>query len=325
MTRRALAVLVAWAAILVAPDAGAQAPPGPVSLSVSGGPGEVVLAPGQQGTTSFTVRNPASYAQRVEIEVTGLSVRDGAYDFDGKPPSALEVAVSPDRLLLDAGGAQQITVLVRTPLDTAVGGLYAGVIVRGIPQAPSGQAPVVGEIGLPLLVRVPGATDDTGRIVSFRPQRPTYDSGPVAFVVAFENLGKVHYSPAGTIELFSGRRSLGTVPVDSQVVLPGTTRSMITVWRGAAPAGDLRAQLVLSWGVDGRHRGTQETVVRIVGPGTGQERSRRVGLPAAPVGVAAGSLGLAFLLMVLVLVRRRRRRRERVEPDTGSLVETASG
>lgn len=322
MRRRALAALIAWTATLVAPGAAALAPPGPVSISVSGGPGEVVLAPGQQGTTSFIVRNPASYPQRVEIETSGLSVRAGAYDFDGKPPSALEVTVSPDRFLLDAGGAQQITVLVHTPLDTAVGGLYAGVIVRGIPDAPSGQAPVVGEIGLPLLVRVPGATDDTGRIVSFRPQRPSYDSAPVAFVVAFENLGKVHYSAAGTVELFSGGRSLGTVSVDSQVVLPSTIRSMITVWQGAAPSGDLRAHLALSWGIDGRHHGTQETVVTIAAPGTGEERSRRLAIASAPVAVATGGLALAVLLLILALARRRRRRRECAEPETGSLVET---
>lgn len=318
--RRALGVLVAVTSVFVAPPsgAGAQSPPGPVSLAVSGGPGEVVVAPGQQVSTSFTVRNPASYAQRVEIEVTGLAVRDGAYDFDGKPPSDLEVTVSPDRLLLAGGRAQQIVVLVRTPADTAVGGLYAGVIVRGIPEASAGQAAVVGEIGLPLLVRVPGAANDTGRILSFRPQRASYRSGPVGFVVAFENSGNVHYSPAGTVELFSGARSLGTAPVDSQVVLPGTTRKLTAVWRGAAPAGDLRARLVLSWGTDGRHRSTREAVVRIMLPGE-DDRSCRVGLPA--VAVAVGGLALAILLLVLVLVRRRR---ESAESETASPAGTAA-
>lgn len=263
MGRKACAGVAAQmlaAALLASPAMGQ----GPVSLSVSGGPGEIALAPGGEGQTSFTVRNPASYRQRVEIDVTGLAVGGGSYQFEGKPPAGMTVRVLPDRFTIPAGRGRDVLVAVRVVSSFSPGGAYAGLLVRGVPEAREG-APVIGEIGIPLLVRVAGEASDEGRIVSFRAERAVYRSGPIKFLIAFENTGGVHYPIRGGIEIFHRGASLGSIDVAPALVLPKTTKTLNATWAGTPPVGTLGARLTLTWGTDGRHQDTREAILRVAG------------------------------------------------------------
>jgi hypothetical protein len=309
--------------------AAAQATGG-VSLSVGGAPeGELALRPGADTTTSITVGNPASYEQDVEVEATGLRVVDGEFRFDGEPAPGLTVLVEPDRFTLSPGQRRQVLVTLRAGAAMAPGSAYAGLVVRGLPDAGAGASRVVGEVALPLLGRVPGQVADTGRIVTFGPAEPRLAQGPIPFVIEFEATGGVHVTPTGTIELFAGDRSLGLVDVAGQPVLPGTTRRIETTWTGQAPAGTLRARLDLRWGLSAQHHETRDATVEVVavagdGGGTAAGGEAGGGRSDAILLLLLG-LGLGLLLFLLVLAavllaRERRRQDQEDEQPERALV-----
>lgn len=257
-------VLLAALALVIALEHPLAAQSGPVQLTVSGGPGEVTVERGGSASTSFVVRNPADHPQRVEVEVTGLTIGDDGYQFAGEPAGGISVEASPSTFTLAAASAQDVIVSVVAAGDAEPGGAYAGILVRGVPDVAPGEGPVVGEIALPIFAIVPGDVDDNGRIASFAPEQPSFDDGPVTFVAEFANAGNVHYAVAGSVELRAGARSLGSIDVPGVNVLPGTTRSIPISWSGSAPPGEVHATLALSWGRDGQHRGQAETTVRIL-------------------------------------------------------------
>jgi hypothetical protein len=230
---------------------------GAVNISVSGGPAPVELQPGGTATTSFVVRNPAPYEQHVVIEVQGLTAGDGGYQFGGPLPPGISVVSDPADLMVAAGEARDVHVVITAEPATPAGGAYAGLIVRSIPDVASNRSPVIGEIGLPVLMNVGGASNDAGHIVSF--VQPADHS--LAFDTTFANTGNVHYLYGGVIELFTGAVSLGTVPVDSRLILPGTTRSLHVAWPGDVTFSNLRARLTFQWGAGKRRNETREIAV----------------------------------------------------------------
>lgn len=290
MLRRVVAACPALVVALALSGAAEAAQQGAVSLSVAGGPAkDIEIRPGGEATTTFVVRNPARYSQRVEVEVSGLRIVDGSYSFEGAPSPGLTVTAEPARFTIAARSARDVLVVLRAGRSIPPGGAYAGVIFRGIPPLRPGESPVVGEIALPILGRVPGTVVDTGRIESFAPELPEVERGPVTFVVRFSNTGNVHYAPTGTVEVFAGARPLGAVEVEGKQVLPGTVRALKAVWAGQTPLGTLRARLHLNWGARGQYSEVRETTVRVVAPGASRPREE-------------GGIGFAWLWWVLLLV-----------------------
>lgn len=294
---------------------------GPVSFSVTGGPAEdLTLRPGAEVTTIFVVRNPASYSQRIEIEITGLAVAAGSYSFEGAPSPGLTVTAEPSRFRLGAGGDRKVSVTLSAARGISRGTGTAGVIFRGVPKAPPGAAPVIGEIARPLIVGVPGKVTDTGRIAGFSPAAPEAKPGPVTFHIDFRNTGTTHYTPTGTVEVLAGSRSLGRAPVEEKLVLPRTTRRLLAVWNGQTPAGTLRAKLRLRWGLEGQHRGTRTTSLVVLAAGAGPR------LAGGDVGWPWWWLVLMIAALVfgwLLLKRRRREDRAHAPPAEASPEEPA--
>lgn len=292
----------------VTPAADAAAQDSPVSLSVSGGPGEVRVSAGGEGGTSFVVRNPARHRQSVEVDVTGLRVEGGAYQFDGTPSPGLSVLVTPARFSVPAGGAQDVAVAVRATPTALPGGGYAGLVVRGVPHPTPGASPVIGEIGLPVFVVVEGSADDDGRIDAFSVSGKPTAGQPLDFRIEFTNLGNIHYPLAGDISIVDRGQTLATVPVEARLVLPGTTRAFIIPWSGPAPVARLTARFQGTWGLDGRHRGVAETRI-VVSAVDVDEFASSSGNGTTRSAIAASVLIFAVLLWLLWFRRRGRRAR----------------
>lgn len=308
--RAAVASAVLVVVLDVVGSSAAAQQSGPVSISVSGGPGEVRLAPGGHGQTSFVVRNPAAYAQSIEIETTGLRVEGGSYQFDGQPPPGVTVEVVPTQFSLPGGASQDVAVVVRAARTARPGGAYAGILVRGVPDAPPGAGPVVGEIGVPLfaLVEGEGAHDDSGRIVSLAVRGRAVEARPLRFRLTFENSGEVHYPVRGRLVLRRGGRTVGAIALDERLVLPGTTRTLEAVSADGFPAGRLSAHAEVTWGAAGQHRGTAEVPVDVTPRDGGSEEHDDLGL--WPWLALALLLAAILALLLLLFLRRRRRRRD---------------
>jgi hypothetical protein len=312
--RRAAFVFVALCAsvLALAPGARAAAAAGGVSFSVSG-PGEVRVDPGHKSTTTLTVRNPSKQDQHIEIDVTGLRVSKGQFDFRGKPSPGITVTARPRTFVVTPGNARDVLVTVDASKNANAGGAYAGLIVRGVPQTKPGQSPVVGEVGVPLFATVSGTASDAGRIAGFRADRETFGTTPFTFSIDFRNTGSVHYSPHGTVELFSAGRSLGTAPVVGAPVLPGTTRTLHARWAAGAPAGRLRATVHLAWGASDHRKDTATTTFSyVLGAGGGTQTPS----PKPQHRTSLWLPGLLALLpplvgLVLFLLWKRRRDRAR--------------
>jgi len=315
VTRRIAALVAAVLALeTVAVGTGVSAQQRPVSIAVSDAPEDLTVERGGTVADSMIVRNPAEYGQDVEIEVTGLEIRDNDYSMTGEVPRGMTVTVEPPAFTIPAGGAQDVRIAVAMAEDAEPGGQYAGLVVRGLPVAESGQTPVTAEIALPLLVTVPGDVVEDGAITSFEADDPTVEIGAEAvFTIGFENTGNVHYPVTGVVQLFDGPRPLGVVDVPEGSVLPGSTKQIDVRWVAVAPAGEVRAVAQLTWGKEGQLSGSMETTFELVPPGEGggdgsgddgrdvidverRSSSRAVGVPAG--------IALILLLMMLALLFR---------------------
>jgi hypothetical protein len=192
--------------------------------------------------------------------------------------------------------------------------MYAGLIVKGTPPTQPGQGPVIGEIGVPLIARVAGAAIDTGRIDSFTTDHPSYTKGPITFSIAFRNTGNVHYSAGGTITLRANGNTVGTVPVEPALVLPGTVRAYSAQWNGSLPVGALSAHLQMAWD----HTGAARDVTFAVGSAIAQAKP-------APLGNAGHGVWPWWLLLLVAipLYLYYRRRRHDDEPGTETAVPVA--
>jgi len=263
----------AWADVV--PETGA------VNISVSGGPTPIVVQPGASATTSFVVRNPAAYPQHIVIEIQGLTADDAGYHFGGDLPPGVGVVTTPGDFVVDAVGTRDVHVEVTAEAATPPGGSYAGLIVRSIPDVAAGRSAVIGEIGLPVLMTIGGASNDAGHIVSFAQA----GDHSLAFDATFANTGNVHYPFAGSVRLLSGNVLLGTVPLEPRLILPGTTRTVHLAWPGAVTFSNLRARLELVWGAGNRHKETREIAVALAEPGA----VKTPGLVATPTTVVDAS------------------------------------
>ncbi|MHB8449066.1 MAG: hypothetical protein ACYDAQ_01125, partial [Mycobacteriales bacterium] len=255
----------------------------------------------------------------VRVLVTGLATQGAEPEFGGSPSPGLSVTVSPATADLQPGSSVQVHLSVAVGPRAGPGGLFAGLVFRGVAPASGGTVRVVGEIGRPLLVRVPGRVTDTGVIAGFTALAPTAPSSPVRLVVRFTDTGDVSYPIGGAVALSEPGRPSANLPVSATTVLPGDTREVTVPWAGPAPAGLLTARLELAWGLTGEHRGT--AVARVTLPsglGLGATASptaeaHRSG-GASPVDwlvrVVAGLLVLLLLLLLLFAARRRHRERD---------------
>lgn len=311
MSRRLLVLLL----VVLSAGTGlrADAATGPVNLVVSGGPLEMSLTPGSPTSTTITVRNPASYEQAVELEVTGLDVSSGDYDFSGSAPSGFAVEISPARFALAGGASRQAIVTVRPSSRAPVGSSSLGLLVRGRPQAADGASPVLGEIGVPIFLSVPGQVDDSGRIESFKPASEVNEIGPLPWKIGFTNSGTIHYRVSGRIDLYRDGRQVDTLAIPSTLVLRDTTRGIEATWSGDGLSGPVVARAHLQWS---RSRSAQAeagaafaAVITSGSNGAGQNRGLEALIPDQTKDVRAVALAalllLAAMLVVLVLFLRR--------------------
>jgi hypothetical protein len=300
--------LLALLAALVAPAAPARAA---TSFTVAGGnTTDLDLVPGAATATAYTVVNEGDTPSRFRIRVTGLHFKDATPQFSGQPSSGIDVTVDRPEITIPGHGDARVTVTVSTKPATPPGGQYAGVLFEQLPDpsAPATGARILAGQARPLIGRVAGPVVDTGRIVSLAPLRsPAGAGGSLTFVLRFEDTGDVHYALGGTLTISRQGTPIGSVDVPKQLMLPGEIRGVPLTFEGPVEAGELDAQVALTWGTEQQHQGSARATVRVVADTGVDHTSGRPGstttfivsrpTPRALIAIA----GLLLLLVLLAL------------------------
>ncbi len=129
--------------------------------------------------------------------------------------------------LLKKGESRQIPYTIRAPANAEPGGHY-GVLFFKAQRATDKQMLNVGtQVGVLVLVTVPGSHLQKGRILDFTTARKFYQTAPIDFSIRFENTGTVHFEPKGTIKITNiFGKDVGKVSVEGQLVLPTGIRNL---------------------------------------------------------------------------------------------------
>lgn len=213
-------------------------------------------------TSEIYLFNPSlSEAQKMDITVKDLTVVDelGTYSFVNDPESRFAISqwteITPKNVTLGPQEVQILNLKTTPPKDVEPGGHYGIILTTATPEGfeeipAKGGAIVrtVGGVGAVLMATVPGEISWEGRLLEFLPVS-LLNTGPVNFVIRFENQGTVHYSPHGKIEVFDflGGK-VGEVEVKPQRVFPLKTRRLEATWNRLLLVGKYRAKATIYYG-----------------------------------------------------------------------------
>ena len=182
------------------------------------GPGktDLEISPGQNKVIEVTVANRTGKDREFEIKFSDFvgsgdltspiifTSEKGAYSLRDY------LTVPEKKFFLKNGERARIPVSVKIPLGAEPGGRYASVLVSTItpidkndnlPGAKSG-VPLITQTGTLIFVNVPGNVKTEGRLATFKTSHKSglYSySREVVFDIVFENTGRIHLSPSGTI------------------------------------------------------------------------------------------------------------------------------
>lgn len=214
------------------------------------GPGkfEFELAPGESRTVELLVSNrmgerklfsfgteDAEGSSSGEEVVSLLGERVGPYtikDF---------ISVPHEKFYLEHAQRARVPVTISIPRDAEPGGRY-GSILTSITTDPNsldeagGAAPataIISRIGTLFFVTTPGDIGYEGATKSFTAlnEQSLFFSGPVDFLVTYENTGSVHLNPYGRVSISNIiGQNVGVVELQPWFVLPKSLRTRELQW-----------------------------------------------------------------------------------------------
>ena len=190
--------------------------------------------------------------------------------------------------LFKKGLSREIEYVIHAPPDAEPGSHFGVIFFKASDPSSTGTLKVGTQVGVLLLVTIPGAHLQKGRILSFLV--PWFVSGgPVPFTFRFENTGTVYFEPKGEITITNmlGTK-VGSIPIEGQVVLPTGIK-------------DLRFQ----WPGEGLLFGQYKAVARVVDGEGNVLTSSVVTFYAAPLWYMGGFLVCVLVLYFLLKVARR--------------------
>lgn len=132
--------------------------------------------------------------------------------------------------LIKRGESKGIPYTIKAPANAEPGGHYGVLFFKAQKTSKVETLNVGTQVGVLVLVTIPGNHLQKGRILDFTTKK-FYQKSPISFSTRFENTGTVHYEPKGTIKITNifGKEA-GEVPVEGQVVLPTGIRNLTQDW-----------------------------------------------------------------------------------------------
>lgn len=193
------------------------------------------LNPGESTSGSIRISNASAEPVNVDLKVEDFIPLAGTetVQFVGRAPGLTTLRdwiqlEGPSTFELAEGGTKIINYTIAAPYNAEPGGHFGVAFFKASRIGDEAQLKVSTQVGMLMLVTIPGNNLQKGRILSF--DAPTFIQGnSVIFTTKFENTGTVHFEPKGTITITNILGSvLAEVPVEGQVVLPTGIKDLKT-------------------------------------------------------------------------------------------------
>ena len=196
------------------------------------------LTPGQSVTGTILLTNASDGPVDVEVNTQDFVPVGGAdsIQFVGNAPGVTSVkdwiTVGSNHVFsFKVGESKQIPYTITAPLTAEPGGHFGVVFFKATtPNAGGGSLKIGTQVGMLVLVAIPGNHLQKGNILDFN--APSFiQGGPVTFGIKFENTGTVHFEPKGSIVITNMfGQQIAEVPIDGQIVLPTSIKMLHETW-----------------------------------------------------------------------------------------------
>lgn len=194
-----------------------------------------MLHPSEEVAGIIQIINASDDAVNVETKIEDFVPLAGTYNIQ-IVQRASGVSTVRDWVTLDApksfilakGAAKSVTYTIKTPPNAEPGGHFGVALFKASELAKGGQQLKVGtQVGMLILVTIPGSHLEKGRVLDFSGPKFVKKS-PINFTIKFENTGTVHFEPKGAITITNMfGKEIGSVSVGGQVVLPSGVRDLV--------------------------------------------------------------------------------------------------
>lgn len=225
----------------------------------------------EKSSGSISIINPNRFAIKVQTETEDFIQGDeaGTPQFLPKGSGITSLAnwikFDQKEISLDPLETKDATFKITVPKDAEPGGHYAAVFAKSVPIKGKGQntISISGRVGTLILVTVPGAIVQTGKIIDYTGPK-FVNSGPIDFLLRFKNTGTVHYQPKGTIKISSMfKKEVKTLSLEPHFVLPKSVRKYNKQWITGSGFGIFNADVEL---IDGEGKTLKDSIKFVMFP-----------------------------------------------------------
>ena len=234
------------------------------------GPGkiDVEIEPGQTKVVEISATNRTGVDRIFSFETEDtIGSIDGSDAIillgNDKGPYSLKdyLEIPENGILIKHNQRVRIPVRVSIPGNAEPGGLYGSVLVQTITLPKETEAetsavaksPLITRIGTLFFVTVKGeiTRDAVARSFSTTGNKKIYNSGPIEFSLVYENLGSIHTTPYGEINItnYVGE-SVGFIELDPWFVMPKSLRLREITWNRELLVGKYVASARINRGYD---------------------------------------------------------------------------
>ncbi len=252
------------------------------ALSMSSENFELELAPGQTYKSSMRLTNSSDLAIDVNVEIasaiinaSGRRVKIDETNSELPEGHLLKnwIQVSPLKLALNPGEAQNIDVVIDVPEDVSPGDYHAIITMKELPAGTDNSGTGLGvstAIAKTIDIIIAGDIERKVDFLSFEIDDEAAKAGEIAFVSKFINSGGVPETISARIEIYDQEgnkiekivkrideqgeiETLDNINVSfpSQYIFPGAEVEVKTAWKNRnIPAGDYIAKIAGFWGTE---------------------------------------------------------------------------
>ncbi|MBI4426673.1 MAG: hypothetical protein HY567_03785 [Candidatus Kerfeldbacteria bacterium] len=210
------------------------------ALTISPPTFEVMAKPGESKSLSIRVINDQSTLVTLFTSTANFKAQGET----GQPDFLFDVEtidlaswIKPGKtsFTLEPGDSTFVPFTIDVPAQAEPGGHYAGLFFgTGAPAADGGQVGIESKLGALIILSVEGNIRESAAVKEFDTSPDRRNHLPVPFVLRIENIGNVHFRPAGFVtirNMFGGVST--TIPVNPKegAVLPASIRRFDLLWQ----------------------------------------------------------------------------------------------
>lgn len=220
-----------------------------IGMSISPPTFEITGTKGSTLDEVIKFENPNNFPLAIVTSVKNFTAQgeEGAVDLTtNNTPFSLAswISVSPTSVEIPARSSYNFNYTIIIPENAEPGGHFGSIVFSTKPSSTSKSGAVVTqELGDLILLKIPGATNISWTIASFKSEKNIYWDNPLKLILRIKDTGDVHIQPTGRIELTNifGQITIESIP--SLDVLPSAIRRSTTLFYPAFLLGYYKAKV----------------------------------------------------------------------------------